>query len=192
DHDSLWPADEWDAFGASLPLVELYAGAAGMAWALHVLEPFAEPAVDPAAVARRALELFREDPGFPPDAKLPEQARASPPCGETGMLLAAFCTHPAGELAGDLLPRVRANLGNPADELMWGVPGTLLAARVLATATGDERWRRAVRESEEALRAERGEDGFWQQDLHGRTDRILGPVHGLVGNVLALGEPGHA
>ena len=31
DHDSLWPADEWDAFGASLPLVELYAGAAGMA-----------------------------------------------------------------------------------------------------------------------------------------------------------------
>ena len=34
DPDSLWPADEWDAWQARLPLTSLYVGAAGVVWAL--------------------------------------------------------------------------------------------------------------------------------------------------------------
>jgi hypothetical protein len=49
-----------------------------------------------------------------------------------------------------------------------------------------------VVESVEALSAERDDEGLWTQSLYGKTFRILGPAHGLVGNVAALGDPGNA
>ena len=87
---------------------------------------------------------------------------------------------------------MRQNIGNAANELMWGVPGTLLAARVLYARTREERWRAAVEESERALRDERGDDGVWTQVLYGRPARYLGPIHGFVGNIAALGDPSGA
>jgi hypothetical protein len=71
---------------------------------------------------------------------------------------------------------------------MWGVPGTLLAARVLHARTREERWRAAVEESVQALRDERDDEGLWTQKLHGRSFRSLGPIHGFVGNIAALGD----
>jgi hypothetical protein len=75
---------------------------------------------------------------------------------------------------------------------MWGVPGTLIAARELHERTGEERWRAAVEESEAALRDEREADGLWTQRLYGEAHKNLGPPHGLVGNVAALREPQNA
>ena len=69
---------------------------------------------------------------------------------------------------------------------MWGVPGTLLAARALHARTREERWRAAVEESVHALRDERDDDGLWTQELYGHTGRMLGPIHGFVGNIAAL------
>ena len=192
DDESLWPAHEWDAYTAPLPLTDLYAGAAGVAWALHVLRPLSDSRLDPDRVVRRTLAHFRSDPEFLERSGFPEQRRSSLLCGESGILLVAYLVRPTRDLADDLFALVSANLDNPANELMWGVPGTLLVARTLAAATGEERWSAVVRESEDALRAQRADDGFWQQTLEGRTTRYLGPVHGLVGNVLALGEPGKA
>ncbi len=194
DPDSMWPAHEWDGFQATLPMKNLYCGAAGVAWALDRLRRggYAEPALEPVDVARRALEAFRHEPDFmTEEAKLPKRHSALL-VGETGLLLTLWRLAPSDELAGDLLTLVRANVGNVSNELMWGVPGTLLAARVLLAATGDERWRDAVRESAADLRAARDADGLWTQDLFGTQSRILGPAHGLVGNVLALGETGNA
>ena len=71
---------------------------------------------------------------------------------------------------------------------MWGSPGTLIAARHMLDWTQDARWREAWDESAMALLARRDSDGLWTQQLYGHTDRVLGPVHGLVGNVLALGR----
>jgi lantibiotic modifying enzyme len=68
---------------------------------------------------------------------------------------------------------------------MWGSPGTLLAARAMDEWTGEERWAEAWHESAEALLARR-EDRLWTQRLYGNENRLLGPVHGLVGNVHAL------
>jgi len=82
---------------------------------------------------------------------------------------------------------VRANVANEAEELMWGSPGTMLAARTLHGWTGEERWLDAWRESAEALLARRDHEGLWTQQLFGgEPHRHLGPAHGFVGIVHAL------
>jgi hypothetical protein len=194
DSETLWPAHEWDGWQAALPLKNLYVGAAGVAWALDVLRHrgHAETVLDPAEVARRALDAFRHEPDFMAGETLPAQKQSGLLCGESGLLIVAWLLAPSDELADGLLELVRQNVGNEANELMWGVPGTLLVARAMLERTGDDRWRAAVAESVEALSAERDDEGLWTQRLYGRTFRILGPAHGLVGNVAALGDPGRA
>jgi lantibiotic modifying enzyme len=194
DPETLWPAHDWDGWRAALPLKNLYAGAAGVAWALDVLRRrgHAETVLDPAEVARRALDAFRREPDFIADETLPPQKRSGLLCGESGLLIVAWLLAPSDELADDLLELVRQNIGNDANELMWGVPGTLLVARAMLERTGDDRWRDAVAKCVEALSAERDDDGLWTQSLYGKSLRILGPPHGLVGNVAALGDPGNA
>jgi len=82
--------------------------------------------------------------------------------------------------------RVRENVASEAEELMWGAPGTLVAAATMFDWTGDERWRDAWHESAEALLARRDGDGLWTQRLYGEESRKLGSVHGAAGNVQAL------
>jgi hypothetical protein len=194
DPEAMWPAHEWDGWQAALPMKNLYVGGAGVAWALDALRRrgLAETGLEPAAIARQALERFRAEPDFLAGEELPAQRHSSLLAGEGGVLLVAWLLGPDDSLADDLLAAVRQNVGNEANELMWGVPGTLLAARTLLSRTGDERWRIAVQESEDALRDARDGDGLWTQRLYGRTYRSLGPPHGLVGNVAALGEPANA
>jgi lantibiotic modifying enzyme len=187
--EAFWPAEEWDAFEASLPLTDLFVGAAGVVWALDRLrrDGHAETALDLGSAARRALERRREEIG-PPSSDRPTRARSSLFNGETGVAFVAWLLEPSDELATALLALVRENIGNETNELMWGVPGTLLVARVLHARTREERWRAAVEESERALRDEREVDGLWTQTLYGHSSRMLGPIHGFVGNVAALGD----
>jgi lantibiotic modifying enzyme len=93
---------------------------------------------------------------------------------------------PSRELADGLHARVLANQDSETNELMWGAPGTMLAARAMLDLTGEPRWAEAWRESAERVYLQREPDGFWTQRLHGRVQRALGPIHGAVGNVLAL------
>ena len=58
---------------------------------------------------------------------------------------------PVDEAADDLFALVRANIDNEADEVMWGVPGTMLAARAMLDQTGDERWAKAWRRAAQTL-----------------------------------------
>jgi hypothetical protein len=185
----LWPADEWDAWSSPQPLKTLYTGAAGVVWALHVLRErgYAEPALDLAQAARRTLEAWREDPRVLTALELPEPARASLLNGESGILAVLWRLAPSDEIADDLHALVRANVDNPADEVMWGAPGTMLAVCALHAWTGDERWAEAWRQSAAALLRRRVADGLWTQRLYGETYRGLTPLHGAVGNVLALG-----
>jgi Lanthionine synthetase C-like protein len=188
-----WPAHEWDGFQATLPMKNVYCGAAGVAWALDALRSrgHAEPALEPADVARGALELFRREPDFmTEEAKLPQRHSALL-VGEAGIVFTLWRLAPSDGLEDDLHALVRANAGNVSNELMWGVPGTLLAARALLAATGEDRWHDAVLESEAALRAGRDDEGLWTQQLYGHRSRMIGPVHGLIGNVLALEEVGN-
>ena len=192
DPEGLWPANDWDAWQAATPLKNLYCGAAGVVWALDALRRrgYAETQLDLAAVAARALELWRAEPDLITDTELPSPPASSLVFGETGILLLAWRLAPSTELADTLLERVRDNVPNGADELMWGTAGTLLAAHAMHQLTGEARWARAWIDSAEALLARRGEDGVWTQNLHGSLARYIGPAHGLVGNVQALLQPG--
>jgi hypothetical protein len=194
DPATLWPAHEWDGWSAALPLKSLYAGAAGVALGLDMLRRrgLAEPAVEPADAALAALAAFRAEPDFLTVGELPEQKQSALLAGESGILLVAFLLTGEEEHAAMLRRRIRENVGNPANELMWGAPGTLVAARIALERTGTDEWREAVEESAAAVRAARDPDGLWTQELYGHTERLLGPAHGLVGNVAALREPGDA
>ena len=150
----------------------------------------AESGHDLATIAARVLETWRETPDLAARQELPEPPEASLLCGETGLLLVAWRLAPSDELAETLLARVRSNVGNDANELMWGSPGTLLAARAMLEWTGERRWADAWQESADELRRRREPDGLWTQQLFGQVFRGLGPVHGAVGNVLALLQGG--
>jgi lantibiotic modifying enzyme len=183
DADALWPAHEWDAWGAPLPLKDLYVGAAGVIWALDALRRsgHGETSLDLAAAALRTLELHRAEPSVAPDETHYHPAALLQ--GETGPLLVAFRLAPEPALAADLYALVRTNVTNPTDDVMWGIPGTLLAMLAMHEWTGESRWTEAARESAAVLRARRGEDGLWRQD---DDYRGLGTVHGAAGNTLAL------
>jgi lantibiotic modifying enzyme len=182
DSAALWPAHEWDGWEEPLPLKTLYVGAAGVIWALDALRRRgrAETSLDLADAALRTLELKRAEPDFTADEHYHPAALLT---GETGPLLVAFGLASDPTLADDLHALVRANVANPTDDIMWGAPGTLLAALALGEWTGDPRWEEAARETATALRARRGDDALWRQD---DDYRGLGTLHGAAGNTLAL------
>jgi hypothetical protein len=184
----LWPADDWDRWHATSPMKNLYVGVAGVLFALDALRRrgLAETGLDLPDLAGRTLELFRERPDFQKGMKLPAPPESALLTGEVGILLVAWRLAPSDGLADELHARVRANVANEAEEVMWGTPGTLIAARAMLDWTGDERWREAWDESADALLARRDADGFWTQRLYRQEFHGLGPAHGLVGNVQAL------
>ena len=183
-----WPADDWDAWGSSRPLKTLYVGAAGVVWGLDRLRArgYAAPRLDLARATQRALEAWREHPGVLTALDLPEPAHASLLMGEAGILTVLWQLDPERGIADDLHAHVRANAGNVAHDVMWGAPGTMLAALAMLGWTKENRWERAWRESASALLEARDVDGLWTQHLYGEVYRGLGPVRGAVGNVLAL------
>lgn len=186
--ESLWPAHEWDSWQTPTPLKSLYVGAAGVIWALEELRSrgLADPRTDLAAAAEETLAEWRREPDLMAEVELPSTKEAGLLSGETGILLAAWRLTGDVELADDLYERVRENESSEAEDVMWGTPGTLVAARLMLEATGEERWREACGASAEALWSRRDADGYWTQRLYGEEYRGLGTAHGLVGNVQAL------
>jgi Lanthionine synthetase C-like protein len=173
--DGGWPNHPLDD-DEPTPLPEttsaVYLGAAGMAWALHSLGT----SLDVAELATGALERFRAHPDF---------GIAAPGlwAGESGIMLVAKLV--GGEFDAERLRAlVRENVRNEAWELMWGSPGTIVAARV---AGFDDEWR----ESCEVLAGEWDRDsGLWTQHLPDANQdfKFIGPAHGYAGNIDALRE----
>ena len=182
DREALWPANEWDVWESPLPLKSLYAGAAGVIWALDALRRrgHAETLLDLAGAAWRTLELNRAAPDFAADEHYHPASLLS---GETGPLLVALRLTSDPALADDLHALARANVANPTDDISWGAPGTLLVALAMGDWIGEPRWQEAARETATALRSRRGGDGLWRQD---DDYRGLGTAHGAAGNTLAL------
>jgi lantibiotic modifying enzyme len=186
--ESLWPANDWDSWRTPTPLKSLYVGAAGVIWALDELRArgLAEPRIDLTAAAEETLAEWRREPDQMAEIELPSTADAALLTGETGILLVAWRLTKRGELADDLYERVRENESSEAEDVMWGTPGTLVAARAMLGATGDERWREACMAGATAVWSRRDDDGVWTQRLHGDEYKGLATAHGLVGNVQAL------
>jgi hypothetical protein len=162
-----WPVHPRDADGwVPVDAVSLYLGAAGMAWALDRLGT----RLDVRPLVDRALEWWAHSDESDPGLLV----------GESGLLLVA---HVLGCAAADddrLRACIRANARNETWELLWGSPGTMLAARAIGD---DDGWR----ESAELLWAEWDDGtGFWTQHIFGRARELVGVAHGFAGNVHAL------
>ena len=90
-----------------------------------------------------------------------------------------------------LVQLVECNVEHPARELMWGSPGTMLAALHLFGRFGEPIWQelfqRTARRLFEQLQWS-SEFGchYWTQDLYGRTSSYLDAVHGFVATAFVL------
>ena len=146
----------------------LYLGAAGMVWGLRQLGVAGLPDV---------LESYRRRPEYEGPSLL---------MAEGGIALVDWLQTPSPALADRLFELVAP----PADdtlELMWGSPGQLVIADVMAARSGEPRWADASARLVEHLLARCDADGLWTQELYGRTRRHLGPAHGAAGVIAALG-----
>lgn len=188
-----WPVHPLDREGGDPDPVEtpLYHGAAGVIWALHYLEDCGAVALGrdwlgdwESLLAANRRWLAANAPG----------EQASWLMGDMPILMMALARHPG--LANELARLVAANLAHPARELMWGAPGTLLAARFLHERTGEARWAALFRETAATLweqLAWSDEHGcaYWVQDLYGRRSSYLDAVHGFVATAVPLIQGRH-
>ena len=107
--------------------------------------------------------------------------------GETGIRLVLQRLQPSSENLDRLAELIAANARDEHLELLWGSPGTMLAAAELHRTTGDDRWFTLWQDSATWLGSRRDpESGVWTQRIVGRDARYLGPAHGFAGCMLAL------
>jgi Lanthionine synthetase C-like protein len=175
--DGLWPAHPLDDDPEHPARAGVYLGVAGIVWGLHRLGR------DRADLIRGLYARYLEQPDWP-------GAVPSYLVGQAGILLVSYLLEPAGETADELARVIAANRDNETNELLWGSPGTMLAARALHRRTDEERWAELWRSSADELwmRWTPTEDGthLWTQQLYGRERVLVGAGHGFAGNALAL------
>jgi hypothetical protein len=107
--------------------------------------------------------------------------------GETGIRLVLQRLEPSTENLARLAELIAANVQDEHRELLWGSPGTMLAAAELHRTTGEDRWLELWQDSAAWLEGECDpESGLWTQVIVGKAARYLGPAHGFAGCILAL------
>jgi Lanthionine synthetase C-like protein len=173
------PRDGEEEWGFS----DIYIGGAGMIWALDEL---GSAGWEDAALS--FIDRYRERPS-PWDE---DPVETSYHFGEAGIALVAFrLTRDAG-LADRIHELVLAGLGSDANEVMYGVPGSMLVAEAMLALTGEPRWDEAWRTVAEGVEAARDPDGLWMSHIGGSAFRYLGAGHGYAGNMRAFANRGPA
>ncbi len=189
--DRYWPLhpldrdveDETDVFATPL-----YHGACGIFWALHYLQGVGAAALSRSYGAGLERLLARNRAWLGESA---ERERASFMMGDTPIQMMSFGEEQTGELESILDAMIAGNTEHPARELMWGSPGTLLAALFLFERTGGQRWSELFRLTAGKLWSQlewspRHRCSHWTQDLYGRRSTYLDAVHGFVATALPL------
>jgi hypothetical protein len=183
--ERLWPNAVEDLEGdPDVPYRNAYFGAAGVAWALHLLarEGLSPELPGLAELADSLPEGFRRAPEL---AALAPPPAASLLFGESGILLTVEGIRQNGRHLDDLEACIRRNARNPSLELCWGSPGTMVAALELWSRTGEERWRETWLDSADRLLGE-WRERVWVQDLYGEKRRFIGAGHGFASNAFVL------
>jgi Lanthionine synthetase C-like protein len=187
-----WPLHPRDVDGdedATQPATGLYYGACGVIWALHYLQ------------SQGAARLLHDYSGELDALLLRNRATlkamgsdavASYFMGDTPILMLAQGLHPTAAHADALAALIEGNIDHPARELMWGAPGTLLAALFLHERSGnDARWAALFRATAAQLWSQlqwssEHQCAYWTQDLYGRRCNYLDAVHGFVATASPL------
>ena len=186
DDEGFWPAHPLDELGNG-GNSSVYLGASGVIWALDYLRR---------AGATKSHRDFR-----PVLSQLLERTRlemqsfgdyvkhGSLLCGDLGTALVIMRLAPTLATAEIVHARVTANMELPVRELMWGLPGSMLACVHMAEMADAARWHGTfVAQAERLLDDLQDTDGspIWTQDLYGAQRQYLGPVHGFAGNMIPL------
>jgi lantibiotic modifying enzyme len=189
DLRKLWPVHPLDqlAPGQTEPFKMLYFGAAGVVWALKYLERVGATEHEQDYAATLA-DLPR---GNRAQLRLSKPNTFSYLMGDVGIQLVHWLLRPEKTLSDEIFAAVEANADHPARELMWGAPGTMLAALFMHELTGEPRWKEAYLRSAQHLMDSWEKNPalkcfVWTQDLYGQTSLYLGAVHGFAANVFAL------
>ena len=187
-----WPTHPNDSDGPG-PDFPLYMGACGVMWALHYLEglgavglrrsylPFVEPLVP----------LIDDWLGKDRDLHRPSYLM-----GETSVLMLSHALEPAAAKVARIRDLIEANIEHPAREMLWGAPGTMLAAVLMHEQDGDARWAQAFRRNAKHLEGKllwspEHECHYWTQDMYGQTSSYLDGVHGFVATASVLTRGRH-
>ena len=185
-----WPLHPNDVEDAETqPALPLYHGACGVIWALGHL--------DAAGAARThrdftpELDALSTGVGRWLSSERIVAGGASYLLGETSVLMLRYGRTADRADADRLRAHIAANVEHPARELMWGAPGTMLAALFLFRRTGDARWADLFLASAQNLWSQLSSSQelgcrYWVQDLYGRKSTYLGAVHGFAGTAAAL------
>jgi lanthionine synthetase-like protein len=183
-----WPPHPQDS-DTDTPLTPLYFGGIGMIWALHYLRD-----VGAASLAKDCLSslqpLATDNQRWLGDEY--GDSRGAYLMGDTPHLMMTYLREPQDAEARERLAQlIAANIDHPSRELMWGAPGTMLAALFLYERTRDERWAEAFRANARHLwsQLQWSEDHgchYWTQDMYGTTSTYLDAVHGFVATASPL------
>src|SRR5262245_28660802 len=185
DAERFWPAHPFED-GVSDGHTSFYFGATGMIWGIDYLgrTGATKARFDFHPVLPRLLEASRLE-----FAKWKYAAHGSLLLGDIGAALVVMRIDPASAIADLIYTRADANTTLPVRELMWGLPGSMIACCHMAAMTAEPRWRALFTIQAARLLGDLEEtaDGpLWTQDLYGDQLRYLGPVHGYAGNMIAL------
>jgi hypothetical protein len=185
DAERFWPAHPLDD-GVSDGNTSFYFGATGVMWALEYLRRVGatKSSFDFCPSLPKLIEANQTE-----FAEGPYPAHGSFLFGDLGTGLVATRLSPTPAIADIVYARAEANLSLPIRELMWGMPGSMLACVHMSEMTGEPRWHalfqaQAARLLEEL--EEIPEGPLWTQDLYGSRRRWLGPIHGYAGNMIPL------
>ena len=182
------PRDVGEGAGPETLATDLYGGACGVFWALHYLQSVGAARLSRSYLNELDLLLARNRAWLGPSAG-PE--RASFLAGDTPIRMLAYGENPSADIERELQALISGNLEHPARELMWGSPGTMLAALFLHEHTRAPKWADLFRRTASRLWSQlewsaEHECAYWTQAFAGWKTTYLGAVHGFVGSAAAL------
>ena len=189
--DRYWPLHPLDIDGeedSTQVTTTLYHGACGVVWALHYLQ-----AVGAASLSRRYIDDLDRLRTLNRALLVSWNSNdfASFLMGDTPIEMLGYGDRPDAERRRRIEALIAGNLDHPARELMWGSPGTLLAALFLHERTGDSRWAELFKETATELWSKllwSPEYGchYWTQDMYSKRSTYLDAVHGFVATASPL------
>ncbi|HKM72965.1 MAG TPA: LanC-like protein [Stellaceae bacterium] len=185
DAERFWPAHPRED-GRPDGMANLYFGAAGVMWGLDYLarSGATRTRLDFRPVLPRLLEASTAE--FAPGQY---SAHGAFLLGDLGAALVAMRTGPSADVADLVHERCERNSALPIRELMWGLPGSMLASVHMHAMTGEPRWRHVFTAQAGRLLDDLEDTALgplWNQDLYGSVLPWLGPVHGYAGNMIPL------
>jgi len=166
-----WPMHPRDN-SDSEPMYGLYLGDCGVVWALRYLQ------------ARGAVRLARDWLPHLETLRITEE-HGSYLFGETPILMMLPGREPR------LKDLIAATMRHPARELMWGSPGTMLAALFMYRRTREAQWAELFQQTvsvlwEQLSWSQAEQCHYWTQDLYGRQSTYLDAVHGFVATAVVV------